>query len=349
NHPDYDDYWKKRSMNDRFEEITVPILNIGGWYDIFSKATIEMVDQVREKSRNYAARRNQFVVVGPWGHGVGGRRLGELDFGDQARLNVADLQFEWFEYWLKNKETGIQNRPAYRLFVMGENRWHNSHQWPLPETQFTKYFLNSSGGAGSNKDNGHLATSALEDQPFDTYIFDPQNPVPTRGGNNLVGIPAGPFDQSSLENRKDVLVYSTPPLNKAVKVVGPITATIYAASTAKDTDFTAKLVDVHPDGKAYNLCDGIIRARYRESFTNPKPIKPNRVYEYKIDLWVTANMFKAGHRIRLEISSSNFPRFDRNPNSGNRFGTDIKVSPATQSVHHSKEYPSHILLPIIPN
>jgi len=172
--------------------------------------------------------------------------------------------------------------------------------------------------------------------------------VPTKGGNNLVGPPAGPFDQTAVEKRPDVIVYTSSALEKAVEVTGPVKVILFAASSAPDTDFTAKLVDVHPEGKAYNLCDGIIRARCRESFTKPTLIEPGKPYRYEIDLWVTSTLFKLGHRIRVEISSSNFPRFDRNPNTGHDFGTDAELAKAGQTIFHDQEHPSHILLPIIP-
>jgi putative CocE/NonD family hydrolase len=182
----------------------------------------------------------------------------------------------------------------------------------------------------------------------DTFVYDPENPTPTAGGNNLGGAPTGPFDQTKVEQRDDVLVYTTAPLTEAIEVTGPVKMVLYASSTAKDTDFTAKLVDVHPDGKAYNLCDGIIRARWRKSRSKPELIEPGKTYRYEIDLWVTSNLFKQGHKIRVEISSSNFPRFDRNPNSGLPFGTDTKLHRATQTILHGGDNPSHILLPVIP-
>ncbi len=182
----------------------------------------------------------------------------------------------------------------------------------------------------------------------DTFTYDPKNPVPTGGGNNLSGAPAGPYDQTKIEQRDDVLVYSSAPLTEAVEVTGPVKMVLFAETSAKDTDFTAKLVDVHPDGKAYNLCDGILRARWRSSRSQPDPIEPDKVYRYEIDLWVTSNVFLPGHRIRVEISSSNFPRFDRNLNTGLPCGSDTEMVSATQTIHHGGEQASHILLPIIP-
>ena len=347
-HPSYDDYWQVRGIDGRFDRVAVPALNIGGWYDIFSKATLDHIAQVRHSSTNHAMRRNQFVVLGPWGHGVGGQKLGELDFGSNARLDVGKLQFEWFEYWLKAKDSGVQDWPAVRLFVMGENEWRDEHEWPPARTRFTPWYLHGSGKANTSAGDGTLSPAAPEAAPADHFTYDSANPVPTQGGNNLIAIPAGPFDQSAIEQRADVLVYTSAPLEKALEITGPVRVFLHAASSARDTDFTAKLVDVHPDGKAYNLCDGIIRARCRESLTAPTLIEPGRTYRYEIDLWVTSNLFKPGHRLRVEISSSNFPRFDRNPNTGHDFGADAELAKASQTILHDREHPSHILLPIIP-
>ena len=347
-HPTYDDYWRARGVDGRYDQVSVPALNIGGWYDIFSKPTFDHVANVRHSSTNHFVRRNQFVVMGPWGHGVGGRKLGDLDFGSGATLDVGKLQFQWFEYWLKNKETGVQDWPAVRLFVMGENVWRNEAEWPLARTQFTPWYLHSAGKAATRNGDGALSAASPEAEPADQFTYDSANPVPTKGGNNLVGTPAGPFEQSAVEDRPDVLVFTSAPLEKAVEVTGPVKVLLHAASSARDTDFTAKLVDVHPDGKAYNLCDGIRRARYRESSTQPTLIEPGKTYRYEIDLWVTSNLFQPGHRIRLEISSSNFPRFDRNPNTGHDFGADAELAKARQTVLHDREHPSHVLLPIIP-
>jgi uncharacterized protein len=347
-HPAYDDYWRARGIEARFDQVTVPVLNIGGWYDIFSKPTLDHVASVRHSSTNRLARRNQFAVIGAWGHGVGGQKLGELDFGPAARFDVGRLQFEWFDYWLQGKETGVQDWPALRLFVMGENVWRNEREWPLARTRFTPWYLHGAGKAATRNGDGTLGATLPEGEPADKFTYDPANPVPTKGGNNLVGPAAGPFDQSTVEDRADVLMYTSLALEKAVEITGPVKVVLHAASSARDTDFTAKLVDVYPDGKAYNLCDGIIRARFRESFSKPTLLEPSQSYRYEIDLWVTSNLFKQGHRVRLEISSSNFPRFDRNPNTGHDFGVDAELAKAEQTIFHDREHPSHILLPIIP-
>jgi putative CocE/NonD family hydrolase len=347
-HPRNDDFWKARGIDNRYDLVKVPVLNIGGWYDIFSKTTIDLVDQVRDHSEDRLVRRNQFVVIGPWAHGVGVQKVGELDFGPAARLDVGQMQFKWFQYWLQGKETDVEDWPPYRLFVMGENVWRGENEWPLARTAFTKYFIHSGGKANSRSGDGVLSTAPPSAEPPDSSVYDPKNPVPTVGGNNLVGAAAGPLEQSKVEEREDVLVYTSEPLASPTEVTGPVKMVLFASTNAPDTDFTAKLVDVHPDGKAYNLCDGVLRARYRRSTRAAEFVESGKVYRYDIDLWVTSNLFKKGHRIRVEVSSSNFPRFDRNPNTGRPFGVDEELRPANQTVYHNGEHASHLVLPIIP-
>jgi len=347
-HHSYDDYWAKRGMGYAYDKVKVPILNIGGWYDIFSKTTIELVDKVRENSEDRMARRNQFVVMGPWGHGPGVRKVGDLDFGEQAQLNLGQLQLEWFQYWLQNVNSGVEDWPPYYLFVMGSNTWRAENEWPLKRTRWTSYYLHSDGAAGAVDSDGVLSLEKPGVESSDVFTYNGDNPVPTGGGNNLVGAPIGPRDQSDIEKRSDVLTYTTQPLTEPIEVIGPVRMTLFAASSARDTDFTAKLVDVHPDGKAYNLCDGIVRARYRNGMDNQRLIEPGKIIEYEMDLWVTSNVFLEGHRIRLEVSSSNYPRFDRNPNTGLPFGTDTELLEAHQTIYHDAVRPSHLILPVIP-
>ena len=234
---------------------------------------------------------------------------------------------------------------------MGENIWRDEDDWPLSRAIETNYYLHSEGEANTLTGDGALSTRIPEEEPVDAYAYNPLNPVPTKGGGlccDNAHLPSGVFDQRSVEMRTDVLVYSTPSLSKSVEVTGPITVTLYASTSALDTDFTAKLVDVEPSGYARNLTDGIIRARFRHPKQPTSFIEPNKVYEYQIDLWATSNLFKKGHKIRLEISSSNFPRFDRNTNTGGEIGTDETFESALQTIYHTKQYPSHVKLPIIP-
>lgn len=347
-HPTYDDYWKRRGIDYDYADITVPTLSVGGWYDIFAKAAINIPTNVRNAARDMEVRKNQFVIMGPWGHSPGVRKMGQLDFGPEAELKVYSRQFEWYEHWLKGRETGVREWPPYYLFIMGENKWRGENEWPLKRTRYTAYYLQSGGHANSRQGDGRLTVESPQTESTDEYVYDGDNPVPTVGGNNIVGASGGPEDQSKVEERSDVLVYSTSPLEREVEVTGPVKLILWAASTAPDTDFTGKLVDVYPDGKAYNLCEGIQRARYRRGSGQTEPLEAGKPTRFEIDLWVTSNLFQAGHRIRLEVSSSNFPRFDRNANSGKPFGADTELLEAKQTVFHDQVHASHLLLPVIP-
>jgi putative CocE/NonD family hydrolase len=349
-HPSYDSFWKEFDVESRATQIDVPALNIAGWYDVFLRGNLTSFTDMRAKARSQRARAGQKLIVGPWPHAeFPSQRLGELDFGPDSMVKFEALQVRWFDYWLKGEPNGVLDEAPVRIFVMGENRWRDEQEWPLARTRYTKFYLHSAGRANGRAGDGRLDRSPPKDEPADRYVYDPENPVPTIGGNLMFKpMQAGPFDQSALDDRSDVLVFATSPLTEDVEVTGPVTVTLYAASSARDTDFTAKLVDVHPDGKAYNIADGIIRARYRESFEREALLEPGKVYEYTIDLWATSNVFLKGHRIRLDISSSNFPRFDRNPNTGHPFGQDALTQPATQTIYHTRRYPSHITLPLIP-
>ena len=238
--------------------------------------------------------------------------------------------------------------PPVSIFVMGENRWRSEHEWPLARTHYVRWYFHSGGAANTLDGDGGLSTVPPgAEEPADTYVYDPRDPAPTLRGNTLM-IPHGVADQRPAESRPDVLVYTSEPLARDLEITGPIKVQLFAASSAPDTDFTAKLVLVRPDGYAQNLQDGIIRARYRTSARQPSFITPGQVYEYSIDLWATSQLCLAGHRLRVEISSSNFPRFDRNPNTGAPLGLDARLETARQTIRHTAEYPSHILLPVIP-
>jgi putative CocE/NonD family hydrolase len=230
---------------------------------------------------------------------------------------------------------------------MGDNRWRDEREWPLARTQYTKMYLRGRGRANSLRGDGALKFEAPANEPADRYTYDPDNPVPTRGGTTL-GLAPGVFDQRDVEARDDVLVYTGDVLPKDLEVTGPITMKLHASSSAPDTDFTAKLVDVSADGYAQNIAEGIVRARFRESASTPTLITPDKIYEYEIDLWSTSHVFKAGHQLRLEVSSSNFPRYDRNQNTGSDLFVDRELKTARQTVHHSGACASHIVLPVIP-
>src|SRR5262249_45764426 len=232
-----------------------------------------------------------------------------------------------------------------------DSGWREEIEWPAARARPVLYYLGGDGRANTLDGDGGLAREAPGREAPDHYLYDPRRPVPTRGGGLCcwpAAAPPGPFDQRPIETRPDVLVYTTPPLEQAVEVTGRVTVTLWAATSAPDTDFTAKLCDVAPDGYARNLTDGIVRARYRNGTARSEPITPGRIHEYRIDLWATSNVFGAGHRIRLEVSSSNFPRFDRNPNTGHALGADALLRPAVQTIHHDAEHPSHLVLSVVP-
>ena len=357
-HPSYDAYWERLgNIEAKYAEIDVPAYGFGGWYDVFLQSTLNNFMGVAKQGYSQKARRGQRILIGPWIHCLGDRgtcsKTGDIDFGPASLIDLRGEELRWFDYWLKGMENGILDEPRVKVFVMGRNRWREADTWPIPGTRCIRYYFHSRGKANSLRGDGGLGTAAPGSQPPDTYVYDPRNPVPTLGGSACCGedvtpITMGPRDQRPAEERPDVLVYTTPPLDADVEVTGPVSVTLYAASDAPDTDFTAKLVDVSPDGYAMNVAQGIIRARYRDSWERPTLLEPGRVYQYTIDLWSTSNCFLCGHRIRVEISSSNFPQFDRNPNTGHPFGLDAELRPARQTVFHDADHPSHILLPIIP-
>jgi len=357
-HPTRDAYWKNISFEDEVHKIAVPFLEIDGWYDIFVRGALHDDAAIRAKGSELA-RKGKRLMIGPWAHGTGVQNINppgpnstdrSIDFGEAAQIDLRNVYLRWNDYWLKGIDNGVASEPPIKLFVMGENYWRYEQEWPLARTRFTKYYLQSGGRANTLDGNGTLETSPPRGAASDAFTYDPASPVPTLGGNTCCSaVPFGPWDQRKAEARDDVLVYTTPPLTEAVEVTGPLTMTLHAATTARDTDWTAKLVDVHPNGYAQNIQDGIVRARYRNAIGRAGTLlEPGRVYEYAIDMWATSNVFLAGHRIRVEISSSNFPRFDRNLNTGEDPSAAVRMEKAQQTVYHSAQYPSHIVLPIIP-
>ena len=346
-------YWWRINLTRQARNVNIPVFHISSWYDIFLEGALNAYQSIRARGGSELARRNQKLLIGPWAHlrpytepTTGG--AGNIDFGSAAAIELHDCLLRWYDYWLKGAATGIMDEPPVRLFVMGDNRWRDEQEWPLARTQYTRWYFHSGGAANTRSGDGALSTVPPEpDEPADQFTYDPNDPAPTRGGNTLM-IDYGVFDQGPVADRPDVLSFTSEPLPADLELTGPISVTLYAATSAVDTDFTAKLVDVRPDGFAHNLQDGIIRARYRTSLREPSLVTPGEVYRYVIDLWATSHVVKAGHRIRVDISSSNFPRFDRNPNTGAALGVDTQLAAARQTIHHSARYPSHITLPVIP-
>ncbi|HLG62604.1 MAG TPA: CocE/NonD family hydrolase [Ktedonosporobacter sp.] len=357
-HPMDREFVESITVRGKHQQVTVPTFNVGGWYDIFLQDTISNFTSMRQHGSTPEARQSK-LLIGPWTHGGVTNPIGELNFGfgaTAAYINLQSdflsLQLRWFDHWLKGIDTGMLHEAPIKLFVMGANIWRDEHEWPLARAVETRYYLHSGGHANTLHGDGILSTEAPATEAPDTYVYDPANPVIVRGGALLMSpeYPAGPRDQRPNEGREDMLVYTTPPLEEDMEVTGPITVRLWAVSNARDTDFVARLVDVHPDGFAQNLTDGIIRARYRNFAQGEAPtlIEPGRPYEYAIDLWATSNVFKVGHRIRVDITSSNFPRWDRNLNTGAPLGTDDTPVVAHQTILHDREHPSYIVLPIVP-
>ncbi len=335
-----DDYWRPWKISDHYGQMNIKALHSGGWHDIFLKGTIQNYVGMRRAS---PARADQRLLLGPWAHAETSPegKVGDVTFGKSAVLDTDATILRWYDYALKGVRNEYATGAPVRIFIMGENAWRDEREFPLARTQYIKYYLRQ----------GALSTDAPSAGEPEQYQYDPATPVPTIGGRLCCGnnqLPPGPADQRPNEGRADVLVFSTPPLSKDVEATGWVKATIYASSSAVDTDFTALLADVEPSGYARFLTDGIVRAQYRNSTRQAEPIEPGKIYEYSIDLWATSNLFKAGHRIRLYISSSNFPRFDRNLNTGEPIAGSVRMIKAEQRIYHDQQHPSALVLPVIP-
>lgn len=355
-HPRYDEYWQAVDVATRAHQIKVPILHVTGWFDNFLRGHLDLNRQLREHP-DPTVREHHHFIIGPWDHEayltVRSSAAGEKEFGPEAISGaglMTGLALQWFDRWLKGDERSALGLPRVRYFTMGENRWREADAWP-PAFRLVRYYLRSNGGANSRFGDGMLSLEApTTDEPPDSYLYDPADPVPSCGGRTLHPVfgPGGIQDQREVEERNDVLVYTSPHLLEPVTIAGPVTVTLYAATSAPDTDFTAKLVDVQPDGYCANVAEGIIRARYRQSLDRAELVRPGEVTQYMIDLWDVAYTFRAGHRIRLEIASSNFPRFSRNLNCERdpEAATAQEMQVAVQRILHSATYPSHLTLPV---
>jgi len=329
-----------------FGRIDLPIFHRTGWYDRLVR-TVDMFSGMRESGATEEARRNQRLIIGPWTHTSDlTRQTGQVDFGPEAEVDYFSLIVPWFDYWLKGEDNGVMDAPPVRLFVMGANRWRDEEEWPLRRAQMVDFYLRSSGDAGSPGKRGSLTRSHSTDKLPDHYTYDPRDPIMTLYNENGHD---EPHDLRLLDHRRDVLVYETEPLEQDTEITGYPVVTLFASSTAPDTDFIVKLVDVHPDGFAQSLCYGIVRARFRNGFETPELMKPGEVYEFSIELLPTSNLFKSGHRVRVDISSSDFPNFDRNHNTGADDWANPELRTAHQAVYHDAVRPSRIGLPVIVN
>ena len=350
-HPGYDDYWKQWSIEVRYAQVKVPALHVAGWYDLFLDGSIRNYMGIKSKGGSEVARKGQRMVIIPGGHAGAGPKIGDVDFGKDSVLDTWALGFRWYDYLLKGIDNGIASQKPVRIFVMGKNVWRDEDDWPLARAKATRYYLHSSGKANSLSGDGTLTTTPPVTEPVDQYVYDPADPVPTQGGAVLgdpVHAPPGPLDQRAVENRSDVLVYTTPAFQKDTEVTGPVSLELYVSSSAVDTDFTGKLVDVWPNGLATNLTDSILRARYRDSMEKTEFMNPGQVYKLTLNLWSTSNVFLAGHRLRLEVASSNFPRFDRNLNTGGDPESASTQVKATNVIYHDRDRASALVLPMVP-
>ncbi|MDT5013831.1 MAG: uncharacterized protein QOH57_5448 [Mycobacterium sp.] len=354
-HSARDAYWQQWSIRDRYAAVKIPVLDVEGWYDAFLAGGVENFTGMVARGGTPEARSNQRLLIGPWDHVNWGRGTSSpaptlKDIGAVGNSPINDLMVTWFDHYLKGIDNDLAGTPQVKYFLMGANVWKTATAWPLPRTTWTRYYL---GGAGGLPDReGKLTTSPVtQTNPADVYTYDPANPAPSLGGHSCCGAmtgPQGPYDQTPVEQRSDVLVYSSDPLSADTEITGPVTVDLWAASSAPDTDFTAKVTVVKADGRVINLNNGIVRTAFRDSLSAPTPTVPGTPYEYRIAVWPTSYLFRAGDRIRLEISSSDYPQFAPNPNTGLPFGQSAEVQTATQTILHDSAHPSSLNLPVIP-
>ncbi len=347
NHTRLDSFWEPERYQNKFDRVQVPVFHISGWYDDEQIGTplnfIGMTTKGAPSVRKY-----QKLLMGPWPHAVNSKsKLGDVDFGPSAIIDINQTMLRWFDAWLKGIDNGVKSEAQVRIFVMGSNQWVDEQEWPMTRTRYTKFYLHGSGRANSVYGDGKLSTDKPQSEKSDQYTYDPDAPVPFITEPSFAQI-GGPDDYRPIERRDDVLVYTGDPVTHDTEVCGPIKVTLYAASTATDTDYTAKLIDVWPNGFAERLSDGIVRARFRSGMDREELIQPGTIYEYQIEAWNTCQMFKAGHHIRVEISSSAFPKYPRNLNTGEPLGRSNKSLTAQQTIYHDAQHPSHVTLPIVP-
>jgi putative CocE/NonD family hydrolase len=347
-HYTWDDYWDERSYQQKLANVDIPAIHMTGWYDDDQPGSIQNFVAMSKHARSIGKPGRQKLIIGPWPHALNtSQKLGDFDYGPRSVIDMNELYLEWFDYWLKGTDTGILEEAPVKIFVMGDNVWRNEQEWPLERTVYTKYYFHSNGKANSLFGDGKLSTQPPEKETPDSYNYDPKDPV--RFIFNPASFQLGTNeDQRPIERRDDVLVYTSDVLQEDLEVTGPLTARIYISSDVTDTDFFVRLVDVHPNGYAMRVNDNICKTRFRNSYRKPEAMVPGTVYELEIDLWATSLVFKKGHRIRVDVASSAFPKFSRNRNTGERPGYGTRTLVARQTVHHDAAHPSHIVLPVIP-
>lgn len=351
-----DPEWYKGGLYHDNMPFGVPSYWFVSWYDVSTGPNLALFNHVRKNATDPQVRDNQYLVIAPTLHCAYKRAtantiVGERSVGD-ARLDYDSMIYGWFDHFLKDQNNGVPaNMPRVKYYTMGSNKWQTSDTWPPANTEMTTYYLSSGGRANSLYGDGKLTTKLLgKDEKADAFAYDPAYPVPSYGGNVCCtgnAIQGGSFDQHQMETRQDILVYTTEPFTDGVELTGSIEPTLYVSSDAKDTDFTVKLIDVYPDGKAYNLDETILRARYRDGFDKEVWMEKGKVYKLTLSPMSTSNYFAPGHRIRIEVSSSNFPRFDRNMNTGGDNVSETKGVVAHNQIFHTAQYPSQIRLPIV--
>jgi len=352
-HPSYDDYWKQWSIEEHYAQIQVPVFSMGAWYDIFLGGTLRNYVRLKNEAGTEAARRGQRLMIYVGGHAGGWdqRKIGAVDFGTNLPFDLDEAMLRWYDFLLKGTANGVDKEKPVRIFVMGQNEWRDEDDWPVASTKPARYYLHGTKAANGLEGAGTLSTASPADEKPDQYVYDPSDAVPTIGGPLCCGpLPTGlgPEDQRPAEARGDVLVFTTPAFTQSTEVTGPVSLDLYVSTSAVDTDFTGKLVDVWPNGFAQNLTEGILRLRYRNSQEKPEFANSGEVYHITVDLWATSNVFLAGHKLRLEVSSSNFPRFDRNLNTGEEQARATRMVKATNVVYHDKSRPSALLVSIAP-
>ena len=342
-----DEWTEGLLFSNRHDQIKVPSLTIAGWHDLLLAADLEHFQGMRANGGSANARQQSQLIIGPWAHGMFQHVVGDIDFGFRAnglfldlKEDLTKLQLRWFAHWLKDEANGVDEDPPVRLFVQGRNRWRNENEWPLNRATRKKFYLHPNSLLSEQQPNNESAP--------DNYVYNPNDPCPTCGGNTLLPpqYTPGPVDQAPIMQRSDVLQYTSEVLGKEIEVTGKVSAKLFASTSATDTDWVIKLCDVHPDGRTYNVCDGILRASFRDG-QNIQAVPPNEVIGYDIDLWSTSHVFAVGHRIRLLVTSSDFPRYDRNPNTGEAPHSAVTMVAAQQQIHHSATNCSYVELPLI--
>ncbi len=350
----YNTLARRALADERYRKVRVPALHVGGWYDSFTRGTIAIWESVRRMSDDVDVRDEQYLLMGPWDHNnmsyhlSGGHKstnIGRLDTGGVTDTTYGEVLLEFFDHYIKEIDNGFDERTRVQYFNIGDNEWRYSDSWPPADVRPMNFYLHSNGHAGSSA-GGHLSKARLGDQPVDTFSYDPDKPVTITADIDVWDRAPAQTDRSALTERPDVLTYMTEPLEEDLEITGQIRVELHAASSAVDTDFTAALVDVWPDGYSLLIQEGILRASFRDKSSNPAPIEPGKPYVFEIDLWATSFTVPRGHRLRLEISSSNFPRFARNQNTGEPFGLSDRVVIAEQTIFHTKKRPSRVILPV---